>query len=337
MKSRFSKQKIVKVFIWAIVGLVLLSLVGFILGRPQTEIKWGVNFSTRRALDLDMQPEELFMTVLDDLQPQSIRLPIYWEDIEARPGQFNFSLYDRLLSEADKRGIEIIASLGHKQPRWPECHHPDWWASLPTEEQDTTVLNMISKSVAHLKAHPSIKAWQIENEPFFPYGPDCPTINRGLYKQELATVRQLDSRPLIGTDSGEKGSWLTTAWSGVDILGATMYREVYHDKKGRYMTYPIPAWTYNIKAGWVRLFSGADNSIGVELQAEPWFAGKGAQQTPLPEQLTHMNPEILRINIEYARQVGFAENYLWGVEWWYWLANQGDPSLVNEAKILYHK
>jgi hypothetical protein len=330
-------RKALKIFLGFIVAVTVLVLIGYILGRPQTEIKWGINYSTRRAVDLDMKPEDLFITIVNDLKPQSIRLPIYWEDIEAQQGQFDFRLYDRLLAEADRRNIEIIASLGHKQPRWPECHHPDWWNSLSGSQQDEALLTMLEKTVTHLKAHSSIKAWQVENEPFFPYGPDCPTVNRKLYKQELQIVRELDSRPLIGTDSGEKGSWLTTAWSGVDILGATMYREVYHDKKARYQTYPLPAWTYNVKAGWVKLLSGTNKTIGVELQAEPWFAGTGAQGTPLPEQLAHMNPEILRNNIAYARQVGFAENYLWGAEWWYWLARQGDPSLLTEAKILYQK
>jgi hypothetical protein len=331
-------KKLLKIFGGILIALLILTLLGYTASWPKKNVSWGVNFSTLRAKDLDMKPEQLFKTILDDLQPKLIRLPVYWEEIEANPGEFDFALYDRLLSETDQRDIKVIAAIGHKLPRWPECHHPQWWTSLEKKQQDAAVLNMVKNSIEHLKTHPSVGAWQIENEPFFPYGPDCPTISRGLYKQELAVVRALDDRPIIGTDSGEKGAWLPTAWSGVDILGATMYREVYHDKKGRYLTYPLPAWTYNIKAGWTRIFSGANQALGVELQAEPWFAGKGAQQTPYEEQLQHMNSEIFLNNVHYARQAGFAENYFWGVEWWYWLkATYGDNSMIEAVKTVFHK
>lgn len=326
----------VKIFISLLIFLILLALVGYALGKPQEKVSWGINYSTVRAKDLNFDPEQLFIQILDDLQPTHIRLPAYWEEIEVLPTQFNFDLYHRLLAETDKRGIKVILALGHKQPRWPECHHPEWWKQMTATEQDRAVLTMIEKSVGELRSHPSIVAWQVENEPLFPYGPDCPIIGRQLYVQELDLVRSLDSRPIISTDSGEKGAWLPVAWGGIDILGSTMYREVYHDKRQRYLTYPIPAWTYNVKAGLVRLFSGANQTIGVELQAEPWFAGKGAQQTPYAEQLEHMSPEILQRNINYARQVGFSENYLWGTEWWYWLNKvHKDDSLIQTAKQLF--
>jgi hypothetical protein len=100
--------------------------------------------------------------------------------------------------------------------------------------------------------------------------------------------------------------------------------------------YPLPAWTYNIKAGLVRLLSDANKTIGVELQAEPWFAGSDAQHTAKEEQLLHMNAQILNRNADYARQAGLSENYFWGAEWWYWMqANQNESSLVEAAKVLF--
>jgi hypothetical protein len=46
-----------------------------------------------------------------------------------------------------------------------------------------------------------------------------------------------------------------------------------------------------------------------------------------------MNPKVFSQNVAYARSVGFADNYLWGVEWWYWLAKQkNDWGMWQAAK-----
>lgn len=322
-----------------ILGLGLICLVLFYIGRPQKHVTWGITFSSIRATELGFKPQELFSTMADDLHLQKVRIPVYWSELEPEPGKFDFSSIDNLLAETDQRQIEVIIGLGKKQPRWPECHQPKWYNELNNkEQQDQAVLKMLETAVTHLKNHPSVTAWQIENEPYFQYGPDCPPIDSKLYESELAVVKQLDNRPIIATDSGEKGPWITAAQSGAEILGATMYREVYHDKKGKYLTYPLPWWTYNIKAGLVRLMTGANTVIGVELQAEPWLIVSDPAGTVPEEQLKHMNGDIFQDNIAYATKVGFSENYLWGAEWWYWMqAKHGDSSMVNAAKNLFDK
>ena len=36
------------------------------------------------------------------------------------------------------------------------------------------------------------------------------------------------------------------------------------------------------------------------------------------------------------RKVGFAEQYFWGAEWWYWMKEvQNDPAMWNEAKKVF--
>ena len=327
-----------KVVLTIIIVVVFLCVAGYIAGKPQKDVAWGINYSSLRAKDLGMEPVGLLRIILTDLHPQHVRLPAYWSELEPEQGKFDFQTIDSLLTEIDKTDTKVVVVLGRKQPRWPECHQPLWWNNLPPAEQDEAVLEMISRAAEHLRLHESISAWQIENEPFFEYGPDCPTISRNLYAQEITTLKLLDPRPVIGTDSGEKGPWITTAWAGVDILGATMYREVFLDKKGYYQTYPLPAWTYNVKAGLVRMFSSTNKTIGVELQAEPWFAGGDAQTTPIEKQLKHMNAEIFERNVGYATKTGFSENYLWGAEWWYWLQkNHQNDSMVGAAKQLFNK
>jgi hypothetical protein len=331
-------KKLAKIIAGIIAVVTLICLILFVIGKPQKNILWGITFSTIRAHELGFNSQELFVTILNDLQPKKVRLPVYWSELEPQQGSFNFTVVDSLLSEADKRDVEVIVGLGKKQPRWPECHQPEWYNKLDTEQQDQAVLTMIQTAVARLKNHPSIVGWQIENEPYFQYGPDCPVTSHELYEKEMVLVKQLSDKPIIATDSGEKGAWVNVAWSGADKLGTTMYREAYYEKRGKYVTYPLPWWTYNVKAGTVKLLTGAEEVIGVELQAEPWLIVSNPTVTPPEEQLIHMNADIFQNNIDYATKVGFAENYLWGAEWWYWMQKEhGDGSMVKAAQYLFTK
>lgn len=331
-------KKFGKIILGIIIFILALTALGYAAGPATEQPVWGINFSPTHARGLGFEPTELFEQMLDELQVKHVRLPLYWNEFETQPNHYDFTEISNLLDIAKERDVKIILALGRKLPRWPECHEPEGFKTMNQEQQDAAAELQILTAVRTLESDPTIIAWQLENEPFFEYGQDCPVINRDLYKKELATIREWDSlkRPVIGTDSGEKGAWLPTAWTGVDIMGATMYRQVYLDKEQRYTTYPLPAWTYRVKAGWVRMFSSANRTFGVELQAEPWFAGTGPVQTPLAEHQRLMNSEILLNNIEYAKASGLEQHYFWGAEWWYWMAKtHNDNSLIETVKPLF--
>lgn len=324
-------KKTLKLVLLVAGGLVLIFYFQF---RPSRLISFGINFSIPHAQYLGFDWRQMYLAILEELGPKSIRTMGYWEMVEPEPGQFNFSDLDFMLSEAQKRGTEVILVLGLKQPRWPECHAPEWAQNEKLNIKNQKLLSYIRAVVERYKDDKAVYAWQVENEPFFEYGPDCGKISREFYKQEIALVKSLDKRPIIVTDSGEKGAWLPTAFSGGDIFGSTMYREIYHDKKRKYIKYPIPPALYRVKAGMVKMLSGIDEFMGVELQAEPWFAETDVHTTAWEEQTKHMNPEIFREYVEYARRVGFGQNYFWGVEWWYWARSQGHPEMWEAAKEL---
>lgn len=329
-------KKIARVLVGIILGVTILGLIGYAAAPHTNSPVWGINFSSSHARELGFAPVELFQQMLTELGVKYVRMPVYWDEVEPEPGAYDFVEMDELLDIAEQNNVQMILAIGRKLPRWPECHQPNWWNSLDGTKQTEAVLNKVRTTVEHFKVRENVIAWQLENEPFFEYGPDCPTTERQLYKDQIAIIRELDTRPVIGTDSGEKGAWLPTAWTGVDILGATMYREVYLDKQQRYTTYPLPAWTYRVKAGWVRMFSSANRAIGVELQAEPWFAGVGPEQTTQAEQQRLMNASILTENINYARASGFEQHYFWGAEWWYWMAKTyNDHTLIDTVKPLF--
>ncbi len=329
----FYKQKWFKIlgsFFLAIFILVAFFSLRF---KPAEKIEWGLSFSESYVEYLGFDWKKTYLEVLDDLKPKKVRIMAYWEKLEPKQGEYDFQNVDFMLSEAQKRGVQILLVVGHKQPRWPECHHPAWYENLSQKEQDQAVLVMLSEVVRHFQKFSNIAYWQLENEPFFNYGPNCDPLGKELFKKELDVIKSLDPRPVVVTDSGEKGAWLPLAWAGGDIFGSTMYREAYYEKKGRYIKYPLPPAFYRVRAGMIRALTSINEILGVELQAEPWFVQE-IYHTSLEKQLQIMDLNKLNANINYAEKVGFKENYLWGTEWWYYMKQNNHPEFWERIKQL---
>lgn len=294
---------------------------------------WGLNFSITHAQYLGFDWKKMYLDMLDDLKPKRLRVMALWEVVEPEREKYNFADIDYILTEAEKRGVKVIITLGHKQPGWPECHHPAWYERMTDYQREEALLDLAAQSVSHWKDFPAVSAWQVENEPFFVFGPDCPAISKALLKREIAVVKAIDpGRPVMLTDSGEKSFWLPTALAGADIFGSTMYRKIYHHKRQKYVQYFVPPLWYQIKGGMLKSLLGIDRFIGVELQAEPWFESD-VFTTPWDRQKSLVNADILNEYADFARRTGFAENYFWGVEWWYYAKHtKGDDELWQTAK-----
>jgi hypothetical protein len=101
-----------------------------------------------------------------------------------------------------------------------------------------------------------------------------------------------------------------------------------------YFTYPFPSVFYHRKAEIVKnLFD--KKVICVEMQAEPW-GPKLLYDSPLEEQERTMDLNQFKYNIEFAKNTGLDEFYLWGAEWWYWMKEkQNNSEIWQEAKKMF--
>lgn len=334
-------KRILKIILWTLGGILLFLIL--VLGYFNLPVKnkiekadIGVTFSNRYSKDIGLDWRANYIALLDDLSVKKIRIPVYWDLVEASKDEYNFSDFDWQLEEAQKRGAEVVLVVGQKVPRWPECFIPKWIGedmdqiAKNDEIRRRELLELIGITVKRYKGNKAVKYWQVENEPFLPFG-ICPKSDAELLDQEIATVRLMDSsRNIIITDSGELSLWIKAA-KRADVFGTTMYRNVYKEGWGYYV-YPLGPRFFLFKKWLIEKFADQKEPIVVELQGEPWVAGWTVHQ-PLDEQFKSMNAEKLRENIEYAKTSGFDEIYVWGVEWWYWLKEtQNDPSLWEAAK-----
>lgn len=276
----------------------------------------------------------IYTKILDDLKVKNLRIPSYWDKLQKVEGEYDFKETDFMLSEAGKRGSKAILILGARQPRWPECHTPAWAKSLTVSERQKALLQFIQKVVERYRDYPGVWAWQIENEPLLQgFGKDCDIPDKVFLKKEVELIRSFSNKTIIMTDSGELGYWKTSMQLS-DIFGTTLYRRV-HDHFFGFITYPLPPYFYPLKSSLVKNIFARNNqkTIVVELQAEPWLAG-GVFELP-DQQARLFTLQNFRDYINFAQKTGFDEMYLWGVEWWYFMASQGYPEYLEYAKTLF--
>lgn len=303
--------------------------------QPQ-KFDFGVTFSPDYAQNLGLDWKQTYLKTLDELKVKNLRIPSYWKNIEPAEGKFDFSEDDFMVSEAEKRGAKLIMVVGMKQPRWPECQPPNWAYDLSLEDRKNKTLELVKTVVEKYKTSPAIWAWQVENEPLFKFGTHCDPPDKYFLKAEVDLVKSLDpQKPVILTDSGEWRPWVEPMQLS-DYFGTTMYRSSYNEFLNLYVKLPFPPQFYILKSNLVRKYFAPKNleTINIELQAEPWSA-TSLYQTPLDTQTNLFSLQDFKDNVEFAKETEFAKIYLWGVEWWFYMAGQGHPEYLNYAKTLF--
>ena len=325
---------------------------------PNRPLEWGVTFSQKFSQELSLSGstaklgwQENYDAILDDLGVRHLRLIAYWDLIEPaapvrgepRPDgtlgreehMYDFSGLDYQMRRAQEVGADVILVVGKKVPRWPECHIPSWLEGWKPEDWNAALFDFEKTVVERYKGSPVLKYWQGENEPFLPFG-DCSSVSVELVDAEISHVRSLDAtHPILMTDSGELGLWYAAARRG-DVFGTTMYRRVYNEVLG-FFEYPIGPDFFRVKDQIIRFLiqDYEKRFMVVELGMEPWLP-RALRDAPLEEQFEVFDFPFFQDSIQFAKDTGFDEYYLWGAEWWYWQkVKHNDPRFWDAASELF--
>lgn len=326
-----------RTFLFVCAGiLITLTAVLFALaqGTVPTHIQYGVTFSAPHAKEIGLHWKDVYTAMLDDLGVRRMRLSAYWDEIEPVRGKFLWDDLDYQIAEAKKRNAEVILSVGRRLPRWPECHVPGWANTLPWDEQKKEALKQMTSVIERYKDERTIVMWQVENEPFLTAfaTEHCGWLDEDFLEEEVALVRSLDGRPILITDGGNFGLWYGAYRVG-DVFGTSMYLYFWRPDVGLFRSVLPPAY-YHAKSNLMRFLLGEKKIILSELSLEPWLAAH-VDDVPLDEQTMRMSIEKMREIVDYARQSPFDTQYLWGVEWWYWMKERGHSEFWDFAKQLY--
>lgn len=306
-------------------------------GKPY---ELGVSFIPSYAAYLGVDPQETLNALIHDLGIKRFRFVSYWDQIETSPGTYDFSQLDWQMAVAQKAGAQVSLSLGLRQPRWPECHAPSWVdTAKPARQWQPALERVMEATVKRYRTSPALESYQLENEYFLQGFGACQNHDRQRLIDEYALVKHLDSRhPVIITRSNNGVGWPTGAPTP-DKSGISIYQRVWDSHyTHRYITYPVPSWYYSSLLGLTKLMTGQDTFIH-ELQAEAWAPNyQSILETSLTEQNKSFDAARLKNTIQFAKDIGPRQVYLWGAEYWYYRDQVlHDPSVWDEAAVIFRK
>lgn len=295
------------------------SLIETILPK-KTNPKYGVSFSPKYAEELGLDWKTTFNAMANDLPLSRLRLMSYWDRIESQPDQYDFSELDWQMDAAQQKNIKVTLAIGRRQPRWPECHDPQWLKQkINNRENWQTDLNeFLTKVVERYRNHPALESYQLENESrnanFGLCGGEAPIK---LLEEEFKLVKSLDqNHPVYMSVSDQNGVPIKSPTP--DAYGLSVYRRVWNGVTPIkfYMNYPTPVWFQIIRKNLIALIKQKPIFIH-ELQMEPW-GPYPTNRLPIDEQNKSMDTNQMKANLEFAKKIGVNEIDMWGVEWWYW-------------------
>lgn len=299
-----------------------------------TPVSLGVSFSTKYAQELGLDPNESLGALANDLGVKRFRLMTYWDQVEPRAGEFDFAVLDAQMEIVARAGARTTLAIGLRQPRYPECHQPQWANVLPDFERDRRLDIYIQKTVERYRYHPALVGWQLENESMnVGFGECAKKISRLRLKQEYALIKALDPRHPVQMNPGDE-VYIATGQPRGDGIGFSIYDRFWESHIKRYLHYPLAPWWHRMRAAVTEVYLGRPVMIH-ELQAEPW-GPVATRDLSLGEQDETMTAQRLRQHVEYAKDTGIRKVDLWGGEWWYWRkVKWDDPQLWETARELY--
>jgi len=336
LRRKIKKICIILTLLFIIVASVLFI---FSLEKIPEKITYGASFSKLHADELGLDWRDVYLAMLDELGIRHFRLSAHWPNIEPQKDTYNFVDLDFQMKEAQKRGVSVILTVGRRLPGWPECHEPHWTTNLSKEETQKELLEYIEAIVSRYKDYSNLLYWQVENEAFLNFyaREHCKDFfDVDFFEKEIALVKKLDrDTPIFLTDSGELSLWYQ-AYTRSDVFGTSLYLYVWNHTLGP-IRYPITPAFFRIKHNIIQTLFSNKPTIISELSTEPWLL-QPIIATSIETQLSRMDINKFNSIISFAAKTGFDTQYLWGVEWWYWMKKYNNhPEFWERAEELYNR
>lgn len=321
------KNRALRTGLLLIIAVVLVSVGSmyavaqwYIIRHADKPLQLGVSFIPRYAEGYGLDAKQTMQAMIDELGVKRFRLVSYWEDIEKTPGNYDFSQLDWQFKKAEDAGAQISLAIGLRQPRWPECHAPEW-AKVHSDPEHIwlpKLKEVIRRTIERYKDSPALESYQLENEYFLKVFGICSNFNRDRLVDEYNYVKSLDPNTTLLVSRSNNAIGLPIGKPTPDLFGVSVYKRVW-DKTltKRYFEYPFPAWFYGFLAGAGEILTGKDMIIH-ELQAEPWAPYGPMTIVPTEELNKSLDATRLKGRFDYGRGTGIRTIDLWGAEYWYY-------------------
>ena len=324
-------------------GLMYGVALWFKLKHQSEPMAWGTSWSFKYARELGVNPYAGFEATIKELPINRIRIMSYWDVHEPVDNQYlwdeldwQFNIVEAYNRKVDaclqtsldcRQKIDISLAVGLRQPRWPECHWPEWAQAMAAEQWHAQLNQYIEAVVARYDQQPSLVEYQLENEFFLKAFGICPDYDRQRLINEYELLNDLTDKRITINRSNNALGWPVYGPTP-DDYGVSVYKRVYDVTVTKhYFEYPFPAWFYGFLAGMSEITQGKQGFFIHELQAEPW-GPQPTKQLKQAEQMKSMDARRLEARLKYAHNSGIRTIDIWGTEWYYWQSIEfNNPSL----------
>jgi len=166
----------------------------------------GFSFSPAALTD-GSDPEQALAELLRTLQPDLVRLPVYWSSVAPTATSLDYTEVDGLIKTVQahnatkgSRHTDVVLVVGARNLVYPEVHLPAWLDTSRIHKLETLLktasyrgyLESTFRRYAHLSL---LKAWQVENEPL-----DNASVNQvtsgalpaSMVRSEVDLLRSID-------------------------------------------------------------------------------------------------------------------------------------------------
>jgi hypothetical protein len=172
---------------WLTAGaaFTIIGFGGWLTGSPpaRAEAKAGVHlvgfsFSPKAAAWLGLDPATALPQLLSRLDPDLVRLPVYWDDAVGPRGTLNFAAVDSMIEAVREhnarqagRHTRVVLVVGARNIGYPEVHRPQGLPASTGQEllpslQTPGYGEYLRAAAEHFAGDSLLYAWQLENEPF---------------------------------------------------------------------------------------------------------------------------------------------------------------------------
>lgn len=136
----------------------------------------GFSFSPAAIVD-GQKPEQALARLLKMLQPDIVRLPVYWSTVAPSATSLDYSEVDRLIATVQAhnarkgaRQTQVVLVVGARNLVWPEVYLPNWVETSKAHRLDSLLKtpsyrNYLETTFRRYADLPILRAWQVENEP----------------------------------------------------------------------------------------------------------------------------------------------------------------------------
>jgi hypothetical protein len=309
----------------------------------------GFSFSPEISHYGGRDPSQDLQRLLDATDPDLVRLPIYWEDVEPTPEDLDFTSIDPLLQVVAAHNLtsrhttRVVLTIGARNFLYPELHEPDWAGArtqpfLDQAQAGAAYRAYFDTGITRYRDSPLLYAWQVENEPLDYVGNISTGEDRITASQlawEVGEVHRLDPahQAVVTTYDGMNVNvdmlqlWASQALlefgpnghpegalEAGDVLGLDLYVDGPNISYRHLLTVDVrEEWKRQSLSFWADRAGAQGKALWVaEMQAQPW--GDSTSFT------TH---DLLASAVDY-RQERLQVVLMWGVDTWLddpmWLA-----------------